>query len=353
MILVLAVDQTIAKAVERRRSKRYAARRRARLARLFLGVSALLLVLALVAGFLWGRGWWHQEPEIVPRDVATLAQRVEARQLLDRAIEARHAELSLEAKRLAMQARSIDPDLAAADLFVAEMALGEGNADITEAAARRALTNDRQYAADAHLILALNAWMLRGMSGVDSAAAASQQMLAEAAEVELSNGAVRFFAGDLQRSTGQSPEAHRSLLGALYRQEVWHSAALLTAKLALTVDQADGAGGATLTVASEESEKFGTIAVALGRSLHAGVDTAAADAARACFTRKHLDRLAADPALRALAVARPEPGDFLPFGEVAPPAVHTEAVPIMPWDREAKALDNRQFQLPIDPLGNR
>ena len=345
------MDQAISRAVERRRSARYAARRRARVSRAISFAVAIFLVLALAAGFAWGKGWISKQTDAPAGQPATPAQRAEARQLLDRAIEARHAELSNEAMRLAMEARSIDPDVPGADLFAAEMALREGNAEVAEAAARLALEK-MQYAADAQLILALNAWMLRGMSGVDSAGAASQQLLTEAAETELSNGAVRFFAGDLQRATGRTAEAHRSLLGGLYRQEVWHSAALLTAKLALTVDEADGAGGAALLVVGEESEKFGTVAAALGRSSNAGVDTGAADAARATFARKHLEQLSDDPALAALAGAKHAPGDFLPFGELAPPTIESEPAYVMPWEREGKTLDSKQFQLPSDPLGN-
>ncbi len=351
-IFLFILDQAIGRVVERRRSARYAARRRARLVRAISGAAAFLLVLAFAAGFAWGKGWWRKEADAVSGTAVTPAQRAEARKLLDRAIEARHAELSNEAMRLAMEARSIDPDLPGADLFAAEMALREGNAEVTEAAARQALKKE-QYAADAQLILALNAWMLRGMSGVDSAGAASQQLLAEAAEAQLSNGAVRFFAGDLQRATGRSSDAHRSLLGGLYRQEIWHSAALLAAKLALTVDQAGGAGGAALVIVGEESEKFGTIAAALGRSPNAGAGTAAADALSATFTRKHLDQLVGDPALPALAQIIQEPGDFLPFGEVAPPTIEGEPAYLMPWEREAKTLDSKQFQLPSDPLGSR
>lgn len=351
-ILLLILDQAISRAVERRRSARYAARRRALVSRAISFAAAIFLVLALAAGFAWGKGWISKQTDAPAGQPATPAQRAEARQLLDRAIEARHAELSNEAMRLAMEAKSIDPDVPGADLFAAEMALREGNSQVAEAAARQAL-KQTQCAADAQLILALNAWMLRGQTGLDSAGAASQQLLAEAAEAELSNGAVRFFAGDLQRATGRTAEAHRSLLGGLYRQEVWHSAALLTAKLALTVDEADGAGGAALLVVGKESEKFGTVAAALGRSSNAGVDTGAADAARAIFTRKHLDRLAGDPVLSASAAAKQEPGVFLPFGELTPPTVEGEPAHLMPWEREENALDSKQFQLPGNPLGSR
>ena len=310
--------------------------------RTILHLLPLFFLLALAGGFAWGKGWGTKQADAAPRETPDPARRAEARQLLERAVEARHADLTNEAMRLAVQAKSTDAAVPGADLFAAEMALREGNAQIAEAAAREALKQD-QYAADAALILALNAWMLRGQPGGGSAGATSQQLLAEAADAELSNGAVRFFAGDLQRATGRPSEAHRSLLGGLYRQQPWHSAALLAAKLALIVEQADGADGAALFDVGNESEKFGTIAAALARSQKMGADATAANAVHATFTRKHFEVLADDPALHILSPDEQEPENFLPHGEVAPPALEREPAYLMPWDREVKALGIRNF----------
>jgi hypothetical protein len=335
----------------RYRSTRRAARRRERRTRFAVRAGTFFLVLALAAGFVWGKGWWRTTTEIAPAEAVTPEQRAEARLLLERAVQARHAELTNEAVRLAVEARNIDPDVPGAALFAAEMALRQGDAEIAGAAALEAL-KQAQYAADARLILALNAWMRRGESGVDAAGSASTQLLSEAANEELSNGAVRFFAGDLQRAIGRSGEAHRSLLGGLYRQETWHSAALLTAKLALSIDQAGGAGSAALLDVGEESEVFGTTAAALGRAQSEEAETtAAATAVRGAFARKHLEILASEPTLVAASPGR-EQTPFVPFGEIAPPSVEAQPVFLMPWEEEPKALDSNQFQLPRDSLGN-
>lgn len=335
----------------RHHSARRAARERVLRTRAALHASAAALAVALAAGFVWGKGWWHTRPEDATREVATPAQRAEALSLLERAIKARQADLINEAMRLAMQAKTADPDVPGADLFAAEMALCEGSTEIAEKAAREALMQE-QYAADARLILALNAWTLRGQSGIGSAGADARQLLAEAADAELSNGAVRFFAGDLERAVGRPFEAHLGLLGGLYRQQLWHSAALLSAKLALTVDQAGGAGGAALLDVDEESANFGTVAAALARSQNAAADTAAANEARAAFTRKHFELLVGDTTLAAWATSKQHPGNFLPFGEVAPPAIEKESVYVMPWEQEPKLLDNNQFRLPSNPLSS-
>lgn len=316
-ILPSALDQALARSVKRRRSARRAARRRARLARVALAASVFFLVVAFFAGLVWGQGRWRKGAEAVSRNAVAPAQRAQARLLLDRAVEARHADLPGDAMRLAMEGKNIDPDLPGVDLFAAEMALRQNNPNVAEAAARRAL-QQLEGVADAKLILAVNAWMLRGQSGVDSAGATSQQLLAEAGDAELSNASVRFFAGDLQRATGRPSEAHRSLLGGLYRQEPWHSAAVLGAKLALAVDQAGGLGGEVLSGSGEESATFGKIAEELARARREDKG-GLVEALWASLTGKQIEILSRDPALPALALAIQDSGVFLPFGEVESP----------------------------------
>ena len=336
----------------RYRSTRRAARRRERRTRFAVRAGTLFLVLALAAGFAWGKGWWRTTTEIAPAEVVTPEQRAEARLLLERAVQARHAELTNEAVRLAVEARNIDPDVPGAALFAAEMALRQGDAEIAGAAAKEALKQP-QYAADARLILALNAWRLRGQTGTDAAEAVATSLLVEAADEELSNSAVRFFAGDLQRAIGRTAEAHRSSLGALYRQQVWQSAAVLVAKLAVSADEAGLGGGAIILDLGEKSEPFADAAVALGRAQREQVDMASAvDVLRATFGLKHLAILSRDRALLSAASLEQEEGVFLPFGEIIPPTLEVEPDYLMPWEQEAKTLDNNQFQLPRDSLGN-
>jgi len=312
----------------------------------------------LFIGLAFAGGWaWHYLAVLRAERVAVEVsgsgpeQQAAARELLERAVEARHGELTNEALRLAMEARAADPDVPGAGIFMAEMALRQGDLEATAAAARAAL-EQRNFVANAQLLLALNAWMERRQTGAEVAGLSATKLLAEASEEELSNGAVRFFAGDLQRAIGRPGEAHRSLLGGLYRQQVWQSAGLLAAKLALTVDEAGPrTGAAALFGVGEESELFATKAVALSRALRGQGDVSGAMAdSQAVFTQKQFAVLTRDP---ALAAARGPAGAefFLPFGAIDPPPALPEAVYRMPWEEEDKKLDTNDLQLPEDALG--
>ena len=313
------------------RAARRAARRRARLA-WWRRAAALLVFLALPAGFVWGKGWWRTTTETAPAAAVDAPARAEALRLLDRAVQARHTELPGEAVRLAGDARTTDPDVPGAALFLAEMALREGQAEIAVAMAQQALRQEL-HSSDAQLILALNTWMQRGKTGAQAAGARATQLLSEAAEAELSNGAVRFFAGDLQRAIGRPAEAHRSLLGGLYRQQVWHSAALLAAKMSLAIEQAGGAGAAALLDIGAECESFAVTAATLARARLDAVDSAAStQLVRAMFSRKHLESLSRDPALLTLVLGNAQGTSVLPFGEINPPASKPQITVDMPWN---------------------
>jgi hypothetical protein len=251
----------------------------------------LLLVLALVAAVVaFGAGFMAQRvassravaaAPVAPRPAP--AEQAAARNLLDRAVQARQAESDEEAVRLAAEAKRLDPGLPGLALFAAEMAVRQGQAEAAAVAAEEALAQGR-YESDARLILALSAWMLRGQTGTEAAGRTATQLLAEAADAELSNGVSRFFAGDLLRAIGQPDAAHRSLLAALHRHEAWHSSALLEAKIAALTGET-------------------------------GPESAAA---RAIFTPRHLALLARDPAFAGSLPTSPgEP--FVPFSQTAPP----------------------------------
>lgn len=333
------MDHTASTRFARHRSARHGARRRERRARAAWQVAAVFLLLALAGGFVTGNSWWRVRSKAASTEAVTSAQRAKARLLLDRAVQARHAGSADEALRLASEARTAEPGVPGAALFAAEMALRRGEPEIAGAVASGSL-GEAQYAADARLILAISGWMLRSQTGSEAAGASATQLLAEAAEEELSNGAVRFFAGDLQRAVGRPAEAHRSLLGGLYRQHAWQSAAVLAAKIALSRDEVAAYGGGAQLDVDEEPGFFGAAATALVRAIRGEAESAfAAHGVCLIFTRKHLAILAHDPAL--VEVLRIEDGIFLPFGEIAPPTVEPESIHFMPWDQESKVLNNK------------
>lgn len=312
-----------------RQSRR--AQRRQKVRRLALvAVVSLITLWAFGAGYLWWQLKAKSAAAETPTEQTDPKQRAQALELLDRAVEARHAELDNEAVRLAVQARTLDPDVPGADLFAAEMALRQNNTGMAEAAAREAL-EQRQYTADAQVILALSGWMLRGQAGADTAGASSLQLLAEAADAELSNVAVRFFAGDLQRAVGRPSEAHQSLLRGLHRQQPWDSFALLVAKLALAIDEAGPRGSsAALLAAGDQADFFASTAIDL-RSTGRGSALGAVDP-RAFFSAKQLACLALDPALASVAGLSSEKGSvpFLPFAEVTPSEIAPKVSAPMP-----------------------
>lgn len=241
--------------------------------------------------------------------------------MLERAVEARYTELTNEAARLALQAKRTDEAVPGADLFVAEMALRQGDAVAAGTAAQQAL-HQAHYADDARLILALNTWMLRGEIGTEAAAARSMQLLGEAAEDSLCNSAVRFITGDLQRATGQLDDAHRSLLGGLHRQQIWQSVAVITAKLALSTAELRPDASVVSSVVSEQAEVFGSSVALLRRAQNERADLGPALASvRSIFTQKHVEVLARDPALSALFREDLKHASSVPFGRTMPPGV--------------------------------
>ena len=333
-------NRAAARAVRRRRR----IRRRKRAA-------AAFCVLALAAGLVWGKGWWRTSAETASVQTVMPEQRAEALRLLDQAVTARYAGEAYAAVRLAGEARQADSSVPGLDMLLAEMALEQGDTRSADAAAQQAIQQS-PYAADARIVLALNCWMLREQMGTEAAGTAATQRLAEAAAEELSDGAVRFFAGDVQRATGRPGEAHRSALEGLHRQQVWHSSALLSAHLAIALDEADPYAVALLDL-DDESEVFGRTAAAFGRARREGNDTDPAMAAvRAIFTQKHLDLLSRSPALTVAALGEGKKLFVLPFGEIPPPVSAAKSNILMPWDQAFKTLPDNDLKLPREPMGN-
>lgn len=285
-------------------------------------LAVICMALAFAAGIAWQRTAATRAKNAVATG-PTPEEQATARRLLDSAISARHADQTDEALRLAREAREADPMTPGAATFIAEVALRQGKTDEVDIAAREAIRQGR-YVADAKLLLALNRWMGRTQSGAVDARAAATQLLEEATAEELSNGTARFFAGDLQRAVGRPGEAHRSLLGGLHRQEPWHSAALLSAKMRLAAEEAGPRADPNVPALSAGADAFGGAVYDMHRALQGG-DEAAIAPSRArlqgAFTTWQLGVLARDPAFASLELVTAGEGAAVPFAAIPPPAV--------------------------------
>jgi hypothetical protein len=314
-----------------RRSQRRSKRRGRRhdLVTLFTRLAWIAAVLVPLASFAVGFAWRKQaldrESHTAPLE-ATAETKAEALRLLDRAVEAKHSQLWSEATRLALHSRKVNPATPGVDVLVAELALDQGQFEVLGAAARAALRRE-PTSANAKLLLALEAWILRGQTSASEAGAAATQLLREAATDELSNGAVRFFAGDFLRETGHPSEAHTNLLGGLHRQHPWHSAAVIIAKLGWATESA----GSTAKVGSalhavRDAKYFNLSAAALLEAI-VNRDDAAVAALYETFTPKQIYVLSSDPAMSAGATALADSvvGISLPFGQVTPPSREDDA----------------------------
>jgi hypothetical protein len=286
------LDPTPIRSVARRRSARYAARQRQRFFRLLLWCSVGLVFLAFGAGFALTVD--RLRASAPDAEVGyKVEQRVQSLRLLDRAVEAKFNELLSEAARFAFEARQVDDATPGVHIFIGELALEQEEIDVMGSSARAALRR-QPVSANAKLLLALQAWILRAQTGTAEAGAAAAQLLQEAATDELSNGAVRFFAGDFLMAIGRPAVAYTELLGALHRQHAWHSAAILSAKIWLAsreASQVDGAGDTAL-------DDFGRVAATLQRAVSSEADIDdAIDAVGRVFSEKQALLLLADPSL--------------------------------------------------------
>jgi hypothetical protein len=299
--------------VTRRRSARHAARRRQRAFRALLWCGVGITCLAFAAGFALTSDMSGESLASGEKEINT-AQRAESLRLLDQAVQAKFGELWNEAARLAFEARQTDEETPRLDIFIGELAFEKGEIDAVGSAARAALLRE-PMSADAKLLLALRAWALRGQTGVAQAGASATALLQQAAADELSNGVVRFFAGDFQRAIGRPGDAHVELLGGLYRQHVWHSAALLTAKLFLALEEAGPSGSLASSVFIDpEVEAFGTSATALRRTIrNSGNIVPASTSSTDNFSAKQLRVLSSDQAFASA------PGTFAGSGPISPP----------------------------------
>jgi hypothetical protein len=330
--------------------------RRQKIRRLaWVAVGSLITVLAFGGGYLWRHLRDKGADVEATAERASPQQRAQALDLLDRAVAARHGELTNEAVRLAIDARRLNPVAPGAALFLAETSLRQRDYVNADAAAREALRHP-QYHAGANIILALGEWMRRGERGTEAAGATSTQLLLEAAESELASGAVRFLAGDLLRAIGRPAEAHANSVASLYRQQGWNSAAVLTAKLWLALEEAGplAKSGAALAV-GREGEIFGASAVQLQRAIREKRDLSLAIMAlQSVFTAKQLAYLSSDSALETGTSAKTHPsGEQLtpPFGNLTKFSGKRRDHVGRAWERQEPRMGNWRFQVPDGATG--
>ncbi len=237
-----------------RRSRRRARRRREHIRRRLISRATVALVAAgaFAAGFAWKVVAAHLAfAAPAPADPASQA---EALRFVDDAVSAKAAKDYDKATAAAAAARKADPNLPGVDALVGEIALEAGQPDLMRRAAHEALARGQDQAT-ANLLLALEKWMMRGRAGGASGAAqAASLFLAEGASAELSNDAVFFFWGDIERHAGREDLAHDRLQGALHRMQPWHSVDIIAAKMQLAASEARAlpadAGGGEFSVPS-------------------------------------------------------------------------------------------------------
>lgn len=248
------VDEAITRAVERRRSARYAARRRRRQARIMVWVSASSIILAFAAGFVWRSGWLRPPAASTATIAVGDTERAEAYRLFDEAVRARHEERLQGAFNAINEARRLHSDLPGLDLFIGEIALEQGEPRTLQQAARESLRRGHNESA-AKLLLALDKWMSRNPQGTVSTGASVSELLAEAADASPSSAAALFFHGEVARLAGDPATAHRKLLGALHRQTAWSGASFLAKKLQVAAAEASERGRPVLAAAPDEASQ--------------------------------------------------------------------------------------------------
>ncbi len=235
--MLLVLDPADTHSIERRRSARYAARRRQKLARALFWGCAIFVGLAFAGGFIWRSGLLRPAPaEETPPPVG-LAERAEAFRLLDEAVRARYEGRVLGAMNSLTQARRLDPNLPGIDFFVGEMAWEDGDGGTVRRAAGESLRRGHNVSGS-KLLLALVKWSARNVNDSTTLGDSVREMLAEVQAESPSDPAAFFFHGELSRMLGDVSAAHRHLLGALHRQVPWSSAALLSTKEQLAAAEA-------------------------------------------------------------------------------------------------------------------
>ena len=235
-----------------------ALRRRQNRRRVFLAVSALLVLWSFGAGYLWRQLRTRAATETpTPPVQLTAEQRMEALRSLDEAVRARYEERWQGAMNALTAARRTDPQTKGLNILVGEIAIEQKDPETLRQAAQMALRSGENEAS-AKLLHSLHTWMKRGETGVDQAGPNAEQALEEAAEAQPSNASVYFFRGELNRLLGDNDEAHKSLLAALRRQAPWLSSGLLEVKAQLAVGEAS-ANGKAVSVGAPSDQAQATL----------------------------------------------------------------------------------------------
>lgn len=257
----------------------------------------------------------------------------EALRLLDEAVKAKHEKRHDNALAAATAARKADPNIAGIDVLVGEIALETGQLDVTQRAAREALSRGQDESA-ANLLLALDKWMMRGaVGGAGVARGAVSQILSEAADAEMSKADTFFFWGEMERHAGREDLARARILGGLHRMQPWHSSDIISAKMQLAADDArasseNGMHGEL----SVPSTPIGNAVVDLRRALQSSADARASLAAlRGAATGRQLTLLLGDQAFAGAVApdwieqAEAQSAGSIPLGKIPPPQAAADA----------------------------
>ncbi len=315
-----------------RRHSRKRQQKRSQRTRIFALVASLL---ALVGGYAGGHLWvaWRSQGGDQPPPVSALRQ-AEALRVLDEAITAKYRQDYATAKLRIGDAMRLDPEVQGAEAILAEIAFAERDRQALHQHAERAVSRN-SAAADAYLLLALDAWFARGVDrNIAGAEARASDYLAKAAAIELENPDVSFFWGDILRTRGREEEAHRRIAGGLFRLNPAHSYYVVGNKMALAAVEN---GGPAVEGADKVPVDAPSVpgATALAEALRALRDNPTADVnaqmitVASGLTGRQFRSIAADSALAKTSAVNPSLSRFLsnqvpdsgvPFAEIEPPA---------------------------------
>lgn len=194
-----------------------------------------LFATAFYAGFSWKTSKRNDSPNA---SSASTENQTQALQHMDDAVHAKYHDRFDEAKTAAQAARNAAPDISGVDVVFAEIALTTNHIDAMRQAARASMKRG-QNRGDALMFLGLEKWIRRrSVRNQYNAIVEAKALMTRASEEDMSNMIIMFFRGDIESSTGDNAKAQKFLLGSLYRQQPWVSAAIISAKMQLAEKEA-------------------------------------------------------------------------------------------------------------------
>lgn len=218
-----------------RRSRR-SLRREERRRRIFLiGLSLLVVLGSLMAGYLWKNYDLRRLALAEKANGASAEEQAEALRLVNEAVEAVYEGRLTGALNAIASAQEEDPNVLGADILMGGLALSRRDSAEVERLSHGILARGGSEVAQAKLLLGLNSWFSRDVkSGLNqSVANLAQLTLAEAASDELSSYEIWRWRGYLGRATGLSSDVQNAYIGAVHRHQPWTSAEVIAAKMQL------------------------------------------------------------------------------------------------------------------------